>query len=103
MRKFIHPAKEDITLAGILDALGDPLRLKILKFLMTCGDGDKCRQCESCPEISRSTLSNHFRILREAGLIRMEKNGVETNSELRLAEIEELYPGLLEQIMKHVP
>jgi DNA-binding transcriptional ArsR family regulator len=49
--------------------------------------------------IPKSTLSQHFRALREAGLIRGERHGVEMRNISRYAEIEERFPGLLRAIV----
>ena len=102
MVRFVHPSKDDITLSGLLEALSDPLRLKILKTLIEQGGSISCCQSAPCPKIAKSTLSNHFRILRESGLIRMTKKGVENHSVVRLEEINEKFPGLLKAILKHV-
>lgn len=45
--------------------------------------------------VPKSTLSQHFRALREAGLIRGERRGVEMHNTSRCAEIEGHFPGLL--------
>ena len=101
MVRFVHPSKEDITLTGILAALADPIRISILKSLMEKDGCMSCCQASPCPKIAKSTLSNHFRILRESGLIRMAKQGVENHSVVRLADINEKFPGLLKNILKH--
>ena len=49
--------------------------------------------------IPKSTLSQHFRALREAGLIRGERRGVEMHNTSRCAEIEHRFPGLLRAIV----
>lgn len=54
----------------------------------------------SCPEISKSTVSHHFRILRESGLIRSEKEGVTLVNTLRKEELNKKFPGLLDLILK---
>jgi DNA-binding transcriptional ArsR family regulator len=102
MTRFVHPANDDITLAGVLGALGDPTRLKILRKLL-----DKRHGCLSCSEaapfqdMAKSTLSHHFRILRESGLIRTSKQGVEHLNSVRWNDLNELFPGLLATIMKY--
>ena len=100
MTIFLHPAKEDITLAGVLEALADPLRLKIVQSLMDEDGSMSCCQAAPCPNIPKSTLSHHFRVLREAGLIRTAKKGVEHQNTLRLEEINAIFPGLLKTILK---
>ncbi|HVI50825.1 MAG TPA: helix-turn-helix domain-containing protein [Candidatus Sulfotelmatobacter sp.] len=99
MAQFFHPSRDDITLTGILAALGDPIRLEIVRTLAAARDGKNCCEAAPFPEIPRSTLSNHFRILRESGLIRTTKKGVENISLLRLDDIEERFPGLLPGIL----
>lgn len=101
MARFVHPSIDDITLCGLLEALSDPLRLKILKVLIEQDGFLSCCQSAPCPKIAKSTLSNHFRILRESGLIRMSKKGVENHSVVRLEEINQKFPGLLKTILKY--
>jgi DNA-binding transcriptional ArsR family regulator len=104
MTRFVHPATEDITLAGVLGALSDPMRLKILKKLLERRDG--CLSCSGaapCPEMAKSTLSHHFRVLRDAGLIRTTKQGVENLNSVRWDDMNARFPGLLKAIMRFQP
>ena len=50
--------------------------------------------------IPKSTLSQHFKALREAGLIRGERQGVEMHNTSRCAEIDRRFPGLIAAIVK---
>ena len=101
MVQFVHPARQDITLSGVLSALSDPMRLRIVKALL---QEDGCLSCSAaapCPQMAKSTLSNHFRVLREAGLIQTSKKGVEHRNVVREADINARFPGLLKTILKH--
>jgi DNA-binding transcriptional ArsR family regulator len=101
MTRFVHPAAEDITLSGVLGALSDPMRLRILKRLLGSRDGSlSCSAAAPCPEMAKSTLSHHFRALRDAGLIRTTKQGVENRNCVRWEEVNARFPGLLKAIMK---
>jgi DNA-binding transcriptional ArsR family regulator len=101
MTRFVHPAKEDITLEGVLAALADPMRLMILKKLLARREGSlSCSQAAPCAAMAKSTLSHHFRVLREAGLIRTTKHGVENLNSVRWDEVNERFPGLLRTILK---
>jgi len=101
MSRFVHPATEDITLAAVLGALADPMRLKILKALLDKRHSRlSCTEATPCAEMAKSTLSHHFRILRDAGLIRTTKQGVENLNSVRWADLNERFPGLLTAIMK---
>jgi len=101
MRPLIHPSIDDVTLEGILHALADPVRAAIYADLAA---RDRAATCSAFVnvvdrEIPKSTLSQHFRALREAGLIRSERAGVEMRSHTRCKEIEQRFPGLISSIM----
>jgi DNA-binding transcriptional ArsR family regulator len=101
MRPLFHPAVEDVPVEAILHALSDPVRVAIYADIV----GQDCSQSCSAflplldKPIPKSTLSQHFKILREAGLIRGERHGVEMHNISRCAEIEARYPGLLSTIV----
>jgi len=98
MRPFYHPRCEDISLVSLLYALGDPVRLKIVRRLaetgeLTCSDLD-------CA-VAKSTMSHHFKILRESGLVLTRKEGTQHINTLRRADIDRLYPDLLAVVLRH--
>ena len=95
-----HPSTENITLVGLLGALADPVRLLIVVGLLKGQGCMSCAEASPCPGIAKSTLSNHFRMLRQAGLIRTTKRGVEHRNVVRKDEIDALFPGLLELVVK---
>jgi DNA-binding transcriptional ArsR family regulator len=99
MVQFVHPSRDDITLEGLLAALSDPMRLRIVKSMLGQGGCMSCTEAAPCPEMAKSTLSNHFRILREAGLIHTAKKGVEHRNAIRQDDIEARFPGLLKTIV----
>ena len=102
MRPLIHPSIDDVTLEGILHALADPVRAAIYAELAARDGTATCSAFVNVidREIPKSTLSQHFRALREAGLIRSERAGVEMRSTTRCKEIEQRFPGLIPSIMK---
>ncbi|AQT81047.1 transcriptional regulator [Mycolicibacterium litorale] len=63
-------------LAPMFKALGDPVRLRILR-LIASHDGGQCCVCEISPhfELSQPTISHHLKTLREAGLLDCERRG----------------------------
>jgi DNA-binding transcriptional ArsR family regulator len=101
MKPLFHPSVEDVTVEGILHALSDPVRVAIYADIV----GSECPQnCSSFLKVSektipKSTLSQHFKALREAGLIRGERRGVEMHNTSRCAEIEKRFPGLIPAIV----
>lgn len=97
-RPLYHPPIEEVTIDGILYALSDPVRRTLLFAIMGC-DGMNGKQAGA--DLPPSTLSFHLKILRETGLIRSEKRGVEVFNTGRKAEIEEHFPQLLHSIFQH--
>ena len=97
MRPLFHPSIEDITVEGILHALSDPVRAAIFADIVAQDCSQNCSTFLTVSDkaIPKSTLSQHFRALREAGLVRGERRGVEVHNLSRCAEIEERFPGLL--------
>jgi DNA-binding transcriptional ArsR family regulator len=102
MRPLFHPALEDITVEAILHALSDPVRVAIYAEIAGSDCAHNCSNFLNVSEkaIPKSTLSQHFKILREAGLIRGERCGVEMRNASRCAEIDKRFPGLLGAIVK---
>ncbi|MEM8809398.1 MAG: helix-turn-helix transcriptional regulator [Cyanobacteria bacterium P01_G01_bin.38] len=96
MRPIYHPERDQITLAGVLYALGDPVRLEIVQLLARKGE-QPCRDCGGA--IAKSTLSHHFKILREAGVIATQKSGTQHLNSLRTADLNARFPGLLETVL----
>jgi DNA-binding transcriptional ArsR family regulator len=85
-------------LAEILHALGDPIRLAIVREL---ADGQP-RACGTFGHlgVSHSTLSHHFKTLREAGVIETEADGQRRLNTLRRGELDSRFPGLLDSILR---
>ncbi|RYH14395.1 MAG: ArsR family transcriptional regulator [Alphaproteobacteria bacterium] len=97
MRPLKHPAVHELILERVLYALSDPVRMEIVHRLAglpeaSCGDLDGGRP--------KSTVSHHFRVLRESGLIQTECAGTTHMNKLRLAELEARFPGLLTAILR---
>ena len=101
MRSLAHPALSDVTLAGILHALSDETRVAIFAEIARSDHAHSCAAFATLSErvVPKSTLSQHFKALREAGLIRSERQGVEMRNTSRCAEIETRFPGLIPAII----
>ena len=96
-RKLLHPAMDEIDLSNVLNALGDPLRLKIVANLIK-GAGSCTGACPD--ETAKSTLSHHFRVLREAGIVHSQKEGVTLVNSVRKEELNKKFPGLLDSVLR---
>lgn len=101
MRPLFHPAIADVRPEAILHALADPRRAAIFATITRAGCVEACSALSAVGDrvIPKSSLSSHFKVLREAGLIRCERHGVEMRNHSRCAEVEARFPGLLAAIM----
>ncbi|AHF68670.1 MULTISPECIES: ArsR/SmtB family transcription factor [Pseudomonas] len=101
MRPLFHPAIEDVQPQAILHALSDPNRAAILAKILTSGTVEACAAVSRLGDrvIPKSSLSTHIKILREAGLIRSERHGVEMRNHSRFPEVEKRFPGLVAAII----
>lgn len=101
MRPLFHPAIEEVTVEAILHALADPVRMALYAELVASACPRSCSSLVGVgvTAVPKSTLSQHFKVLREAGLIRSERRGVEMQNSSRCAEIEQRFPGLLPAIL----
>jgi DNA-binding transcriptional ArsR family regulator len=102
MRPLIHPSLQDLRLEAILHALSDPVRTAIFAEIAGAGCSQTCTAFASIGDriIPKSSLSQHFKVLREAGLIHSERHGVEMRNSSRCGEVEERFPGLIPAILK---
>ena len=100
MRPFVHPTRDDVTLAGVLHALADPARMGVFRTIAAQTDAPVSCKAATPDDMPRSTRTHHLRVLREAGLICSEKKGAEVLSTARLEDIEIRFPGLLAAIMR---
>jgi DNA-binding transcriptional ArsR family regulator len=97
---MIHPEVGDMELVAVLHALADPTRLTIVRTLRA----DPERPCGSFPvRVAPSTLSHHFRVLREAGVIRQRDEGNRRWTTLRMADLDHRFPGLIDTVLAALP
>ncbi|MGD9662251.1 helix-turn-helix domain-containing protein [Desulfovibrio sp. 86] len=101
MKPLHHPSVESVTVEGILHALSDPVRVQILKEIIRSSSPRSCSDFLNLPDraIPKSTLSQHFRVLREAGLIHSERKGVSMHNTTRCDELQPRFGRLIREIM----
>jgi DNA-binding transcriptional ArsR family regulator len=98
-RSFWEPATADIQLVDVLKAVADPARLSILHGLAD-GEYHPCNVNEFGLPIHKSTLSHHFKTLREAGVTTTRVDGREVGVRLRAADLETRWPGLMPSLLE---
>jgi DNA-binding transcriptional ArsR family regulator len=93
---LVHPEPDEFDLLDILHALSDPTRMTIVATLRATPE----RACGTFPvDVAPSTLTHHFRVLREAGIIRQREEGNRRWTSLRGEDLETRFPGLLDAIL----
>jgi DNA-binding transcriptional ArsR family regulator len=92
-----EPAIGQLEICAVLQALADPVRLDIVKFIAE-NEERPCKAC-ACPKIPKSTLAHHFKVLRQAGVIRSKELGTELRNSLRREDLNVRFPGLLDAVL----
>jgi DNA-binding transcriptional ArsR family regulator len=93
-----HPEADAIELAAVLHALSDPMRLQMVVKLAAVGGERTCNSFDL--PIVKSTCTHHFKVLREAGLIRQRVVGTSRVNSLRRDDLDARFPGLLEAVLR---
>jgi DNA-binding transcriptional ArsR family regulator len=96
-----HPATEDLEIATVLHALSDPQRLHIVRELASAEEAQPCGRFNV--NVSKSTCTHHFRVLREAGVIEQHQLGTAKMNTLRRADLDDRFPGLLDAVLAATP
>lgn len=100
MSRYPHPDLNDVALTTLLRALADPVRLDLVRQLHLLGEAN-------CATLignrAKSSMSHHFQVLRDSGLIRTEVRGVSHCNKLRRAELDTRFPGLMEAVLARGP
>lgn len=98
MSSLPHPATEEIQLTEVLRALADPVRLEILALLAAAGELT-CGDASDSLSVHKSTASHHYRILREAGIVRTTPKGRLKFLSVRHDDLDARFPGLLDSVL----
>ena len=93
---LLHPCRDEIALPAVLHALSDPIRLRIVAAL-SGGDERTCGSFEL--PVVKSTCTHHFRVLREAGVIRQRLEGTTRLNSLRRDDLDSRFPGLVDAVL----
>jgi DNA-binding transcriptional ArsR family regulator len=92
-----HPTRDQIQLQDVFVALGNPTRLRAVRRLATGGE----HRCGSLISgVSKSTLTHHWRVLREGGVIVQRPSGRELLVSLRREDLDARFPGLLDAVLR---
>ena len=92
-----HPNRDELDLPMVLHALSDPQRLRIVRRLAERPEPCACGSFGL--DVTKSTLTHHFRVLREAGVITQEASGTSKLNALRRDDLDARFPGLLDAVL----
>jgi DNA-binding transcriptional ArsR family regulator len=93
-----HPDVSELRLEGVLNALSDPIRLLMVREL--AARDAPCACGTVVVPVSKSTSTHHWRVLRENGVIHQVERGTSRLTELRRAELDERFPGLVDLVLR---
>jgi DNA-binding transcriptional ArsR family regulator len=99
MRTIKHPKMEEVSVEQVFYALSDPVRLEIVEKLWRT-DEASCNALDGGRP--KSSMSHHFRVLRDSGLVWTRNEGVTHMNTLRRAELDTRFPGLLDAVLSAV-
>lgn len=100
MREIRHPLIEHVRLTDVMHALADPERVAIVKRLLQSKAPLACGELGSSRP--RSSMSHHFKILRDAGLIETRVVGKQHLNSVRTDDLERRFPGLARVLFRLV-
>ncbi|MDI2126505.1 ArsR/SmtB family transcription factor [Yinghuangia seranimata] len=103
-RDLFQPSTADIRLSDVLAAFADPVRLEVVRLIDGLGagedgDGTPCSQYGDMLGIHKSTVSHHLKVLREAGVTRTRVQGRNRLVQLRRADLDVRFPGLVDVVL----
>ncbi|MBF0888721.1 MULTISPECIES: ArsR/SmtB family transcription factor [Gluconobacter] len=96
MAAYDHPDSATFELIPVLRALADPARLEIVRHLGRVGEANCATLIGTRP---KSSMSHHFQVLRESGVLRTRIEGVQHRNSLRIEELDARFPGLMAAIL----
>lgn len=96
-KQLPQPDRDEIRIDAVLQALGEPVRLLIVRALADLPDGIACGELDL--PVTASTRAHHLRTLREAGVLTTHTEGTRRISALRRDDLDALYPGLIDGVL----
>ncbi|KAA2265734.1 helix-turn-helix transcriptional regulator [Solihabitans fulvus] len=100
MVELPHPTREQLRLEGVMAALGHPIRMSIVHALAS-GEETFCGAIET--GAPKSTMTHHWRVLREAGVLHQRRSGRKLYLTLRRDDLDARFPGLLDLVLAEEP
>jgi DNA-binding transcriptional ArsR family regulator len=99
MKPLTHPRRDELRIEAVLDAMANPIRLRIIERLAA---GEELTCSTVLPEVTPSTASRHWHVLREAGILFARRDGRIILHHLRRDDLDARFPGLLDSVLRAV-
>ncbi|KAB2346461.1 ArsR/SmtB family transcription factor [Actinomadura rudentiformis] len=96
---YRHPERDQIRIEDVLSALGNPIRLSVIRVLDAGGEHNCTSVLGILGVTSKSTMTHHWRVLRESGVVWQQPSGRENLVTLRRDDLDARYPGLLDAVL----
>ncbi|MFJ2782231.1 ArsR/SmtB family transcription factor [Kitasatospora sp. NPDC087315] len=96
---YRHPERDQIRIEDVLSALGSPVRLAAVRVLDSGGEHNCGSVLTTIGVTAKSTMTHHWRVLRDSGVIRQQPSGRENLLRLRREDLDARYPGLLDAVL----
>lgn len=96
---YRHPGRDQIRIEDVLSALGNRLRLDAVRVLDAGGEHNCTSVLNVLGVTAKSTMTHHWRVLRDSGVIWQHPSGRENMLTLRREDLDARYPGLLTAIL----
>jgi len=91
-----QPLRDEISLPKVLHALSDPVRMEIVLKIAKAGQV-ACGAFDI--PMPKSTLSHHFKVLRESGVVAGRREGNVLINSIRFEDLDARFPGVIDAII----
>jgi DNA-binding transcriptional ArsR family regulator len=95
-KELHHPARDQIDLSAVLEALSEPTRRDVVLRLLDEGESPCQALGDGAP---KTNLSYHYARLREAGVTRTRLVGPYRMISVRVDDLDARFPGLLDAVV----
>lgn len=92
-----HPDRAALTIEAVIRGLDHPVRLRVVRTLAAAGHEMTCEAI--LPDMTKSSASHHWRVLRECGLVEQRREGRYLYQRLRREDLDSRFPGVLSAVI----
>lgn len=96
MANLEHPSRDQLTIEAVVAALDHPVRLRVVRTLADRSE-QTCQQI--LPDMTKSSASHHWKVLRENGIVQQRREGRNLYMRLRREDLDSRFPGVLDAVI----